>query len=117
MLGPSPSEARCFIQLKAVAKFDKEVGRYVAGSPELNVWSSGEDPKEALDRAQEAILLFLDETTELGTVWRILDEAGIKLQATLPGPDTFFDRLKYITKGDFFPLTFSVQPPSANATC
>lgn len=112
---PLPT-GNCFIQLNVLARFDKEVGRYVAGSPELDVWSSGETAKEALDRAQEAILLFLDQTTEMGTVWEILEKAGIKLQSR-PEPASVWERLRYLTRGDFFPIVFPVSRPSAGAAC
>lgn len=110
----SVTKAQSFIELNVVSKFDKEVGRYVAGSPELDVWSSGDTAKDALDRAQQAILLFLDEATEMGTVWAILGKADIKLQWKHQ-PPTLLERLPYLFKGDFFPIQFPVAPPESRA--
>ncbi len=115
MSSSAAQESKWFIRINVLARFDGEVGRYVAGSPELDVWSSGETAKEALDRAQEAILLFLEEATEMRTIWGILEEAGFKLQPR-PGPDSVWQRLRYLAKGDFFPIVFPVQPPPARAT-
>jgi predicted RNase H-like HicB family nuclease len=81
-LQPEPAG---FIYLQIETRFDPEVGRFVAGSPELDVWSSGDTNIEAQDRAQEAIRLFLDEVTRLGTMREILDEAGITIHRDLEG--------------------------------
>ena len=59
---------------------------------------------------QEAILLFLDEATDSGNVWRILKEAGIEVfrkKADIR-PDTLPERLLHAFKGAAFPLEFSV---------
>ena len=68
-----------FISLLIETRFDPEVGRFVSGSPELEVWSSGDTNTESEKRAQEAIRLFLEEVARLGTVWDILDEARITI--------------------------------------
>jgi len=107
---PDSARGTAFIKLHCVVRLDQEVGRYVAGSSQLDVWSSGESEKEALDRAQEAILLFLDEATASGNVWEILKEAGIEVfrrKADIR-PDTLPERLLHAFKGDAFPLEFSV---------
>jgi predicted RNase H-like HicB family nuclease len=98
-----------FIRLAVVARFDEEVGRFVVGSPDLDVWSSGEEEKQALDRAGEAIELFLNEAAQMGTVWKILEDAGIRLETSRPaGMGPLMKRLKYAVRGDFFPLTFPI---------
>jgi predicted RNase H-like HicB family nuclease len=66
-----------FVSLLIETRFDPEVGRFVSGSPELDVWSSGDTNTQAEERAQEAIILFLEEVARLGTIWEILDEAGL----------------------------------------
>lgn len=53
--------------MKLVVRWDAEVNRYVAGSPELDVWSSGESEEEARERAKEAVSLFLEEVAAHGT--------------------------------------------------
>ncbi len=107
----------CFIHVDVHAKFDKEVSRWVAGSAKLNVWSSGKDPKEALDRAGEAILLFLNEIERLGTVWEVLKEAGIRPQAagTSPEPEPLLGRLRDAMKDEeySFPLAFQIPTPDS----
>ena len=65
-----------YVVVKIVAKWDGEVGRFVAGSPELDVWSSGTDQLEALNRANDAIRLFLDDVAERGVIARVLDDCG-----------------------------------------
>jgi len=110
-----PAEkAQPFIELNVVSKFDKEVNRFVAGSPELEVWSSGDTAKDALDRAQQAILLFLNEVTEMGTLWDILKEAGIDLHWKHQ-PASLLERLPYVFRGDFFPIQFPVAEPGSRA--
>lgn len=106
-----------FIRLAVVARFDEEVGRFVAGSPDLDVWSSGDEAKEALDRAGDAIELFLNEAARMGTVWKILEEAGITLKPSRPeGMGSLVERLRYAIRGDYFPLTFMVPPTPLNAS-
>jgi|GEM_PF-5465897 len=106
----------CFIHVDVHAKFDRQVGRWVAGSAKLNVWSSGEDPKEALDRAAEAILLFLNEVERMGTVWEVLSEAGIRMQAadSLPEPEPLLERLRDAVRTEHysFPLAFQINAPA-----
>ncbi len=106
--------APCFIHLDVHAKFDKEVNRWVAGSSKMDVWSSGEDPKEALDRAEEAIIAFLNEAEQMGTIWDVLKDAGVRVQAARdPEPEPFFERVFDAMKTEYsFPLAFQIQAPS-----
>lgn len=56
----------------------KEGGAFVAHSPELDVASCGDSPDEARARLREAVTLFLEEAQRMGTLERILDEAGYR---------------------------------------
>jgi predicted RNase H-like HicB family nuclease len=112
-------DPQCFIHVSVRTKFDKEVGRWVAGSPELEVWSSGQTPDEAFVRSREAILAFLDDATERGTVWKVLEECGVEVHETADvSVDPFFERLKSIFQNSiFFPATFPVQSRDRAAHC
>ena len=108
--------SECWINLQLHSHLDKEVGRWVAGSPTLDVWSSGQTPQEALSRASQAIILFLNEATEMGTVWQILSKAGIDLLSTPTASATpsLADRLKAaFSDGGFLPAVFAVRAPDA----
>lgn len=106
-----------FIHLDVQAKFDDEVKRWVAGSHKLDVWSSGKDPKEALDRAEQAIFLFLNEAERMGTIWDVLENAGIPLHtARAPEPEPVFERVRDAFKSEYrFPLAFKVPPSTQDA--
>lgn len=100
----------CHLRLDILARYDKDAGRWVAGSESLDVWSSGEDPKEALDAAEQAIFLFLNEATRMKTVWDVLKAAKVDVH---PGPVRFSEprskRLRNLKKTEFFfPLTFQI---------
>ncbi len=107
-------EAPCFIHLDVHAKFDQEVNRWIAGSKRLDVWSSGDDPKKALDRAEEAIFAFLNEAEEMGTIWEVLKDAGIRVQRKeARSPEPVFGRLLDAFKTEYsFPLAFRLRTPS-----
>lgn len=108
------NNAQAWITLQVLARFDKDLGRWIAGSPDLEVWSSGATPQESVARANEAILLFLNEATEIGTVWGILERAGIRLQQE-PAPfhQSWFGRLKTFSYEAFVPAVFPVRAPAA----
>jgi predicted RNase H-like HicB family nuclease len=56
----------------------KEDGTYVAYAPELDVSSCGDSLQESKSRLHEAVSLFLEEASRLGTLEEILSEAGIE---------------------------------------
>jgi|PersoiStandDraft_1058852.scaffolds.fasta_scaffold74793_2 predicted RNase H-like HicB family nuclease len=101
MMKDAESTVECYVYVQIDSKFDAEVGRYVAGSPQLNVWSQGDTRVEAMTRARDAILFLLDETTQMGTVFDILRESGIKpITAVAPpsrGPgESWLSRMHYL---------------------
>lgn len=101
------------IKVHVVARRESASGRWLAGSPELDVWSSGDSPQDALNRAEEALVLFLDSATELGSVWDLLREAGVKVYATpdrVP-PDSFLERVRNAVRGDSFPVQLTIPVP------
>ena len=110
----SKAGAGGFIQLTILAKHDPEVSRWVAGSPELDVWSSGDDSVQSMDRAKEAIILFLNEADKMGTVWQILREAGIEFHTSNKVQDSLFQRLQYALQRNVVrvPLSFEVPAPA-----
>jgi predicted RNase H-like HicB family nuclease len=59
----------------------KEGGTYVAHTPELDVSSCGGAKEKAVKNLEEAVRLFLEEAQKLGTLGRILKEAGVRVQA------------------------------------
>ena len=111
--GVSISPAAAWISVDIFGRFDKETARWVAGSPQLDVWSSGTTPQQSLERADEAILLFLDEITVMGTVWKVLAEANVRIEKgevpprRSPGLPT---RLKNLFRGQaFVPGVFPIH--------
>lgn len=60
----------------ARAEIFKERETYVGLCPELNVSSFGSTPEEAKKCLSEAILLFLEECQNMGTLDDVLKEAG-----------------------------------------
>jgi len=111
--GEATAEPSAFIRLTAVTRFDESVGRFVAGSPELDVWSSGDSEKEALDRSAEAIELFLDEATRMGTLRQVLEDCGISVtQEPTHLQEPLFSRLRHALNGEF---TFPLQIPLPTA--
>ena len=60
------------LKVHVVARREAPACRWVAGSPWLDVWSSGDTPQDALVRAGEAIALFLTTAADMGTLQQIL---------------------------------------------
>jgi predicted RNase H-like HicB family nuclease len=58
------------------ADFFREDGVYVGICPELNVSSFGEDMDDARRSLQEAVIAFIEECDEMGTLEEVLEEAG-----------------------------------------
>ena len=104
-----------YIELLILTKPDKETGRWVSGSKELGVYSQGDNPKEALDRAGEAILIFLNEAAAMGTIWGVLEEAGIEIHGREAEPESMFSRLRHAAEGYFYPMTFPIPPQGGSA--
>lgn len=112
----SADHATGFIYLQIETEFDSEVGRFVAGSRDLDVWSSGDTDRQAIDRAQEAILLFLNEATEMGTVWEILKKAGISVHPGAHPKPSLGTLLRHL-KGIPHPVVFAVPSEQKRAPC
>jgi len=65
----------------------KEGRTFVAHTPELDVSSCGGTKERAVKNLKEAVRLFLEEAEKLGTLERILEEAGyLKRRSRLEGP-------------------------------
>ena len=58
----------------------KEDGMFVAQVPELNVASCGHTVEEAKKNIREAVELFLEGASEIGTLNEVLEEAGYRLE-------------------------------------
>jgi predicted RNase H-like HicB family nuclease len=72
-------------QIVIRAEIFKEGRQYVAICPELNVSSFGDSVKEARCSLQEAVSLFLEECTRLGTLHQVLEEARFsQVRTTIP---------------------------------
>lgn len=56
----------------------KENGAYVAHTPELDVSSCGDSTTQAKARLREAVNLFLEEASRMGTLKDILTESGFE---------------------------------------
>lgn len=56
----------------------KENGTYVAYAPELDVSTCADSLRQAKGQLREAVGLFLEEASRLGTLEDILSEAGFK---------------------------------------
>lgn len=101
------------LKVHVVAHREAASGRWIAGSPELDVWSSGDTPQDALARAGEALVLFLSTATDMGTVWGLLNDSGIRFYsdpAEVP-PDGIFDRVRNAFRGDSFPVELAIPIP------
>ena len=108
------SRVGSYIQLFVESKFDSRVGRFVAGSPELDVWSSGATELEALNQAQGAISLFLTEIEEMGTFEQVLRDSNVKIYSAPPPLPSVVARVRHAFRGAFTPLTMPVRH---HATC
>ncbi len=63
------------LELEFNAEIFKEGDVYVGFCPELNVSSFGDDPEDAKRSLQEAVIAFLEECEEMGTLDNVLEEA------------------------------------------
>ena len=101
------------LKVHVVARREAPAGRWVAGSPELDVWSSGGTPQDALVRAGEAIALFLTTAADMGTVMAVLSASGIRVysDASQVPPDGVFDRVRNALRGDSFPVELTIPAP------
>ena len=116
MSASTPSTNPLWITVELWARFDKMLGRWVVGSPELDVWSSGNTPQESVERASEAITLFLEEATEAGTVWEILRSARVALRdrpEPPPTPGVFARLINSLSYKPFLPAAFQVSRKAA----
>lgn len=66
------------IQLKL--EIFRESDLYVGICPALNVSSFGESILEAKQSIQEAVEIFLEECSEMGTLQEVLEESGFALK-------------------------------------
>lgn len=64
------------MDIQFTSQIFKDGRMYVAHTPELDVASCGTTKVAALKNLKEAVRLFLEEAEKLGTLERILDEAG-----------------------------------------
>ena len=107
------SRVESYLLLFVESKFDSKVRRFVAGSPELDVWSSGDTELQALNRAQDAISLFLNELEEMGTFEQVLRESNVRVYSAPPRP-SLASRVSHAFRGAFTPLTMPIRH---HATC
>jgi predicted RNase H-like HicB family nuclease len=102
------------LRVYVVAHREAASGRWVAGSPELDVWSSGDTPQDALARAGEALVLFLATAADMGTALTLLHESGIRVYSdpSQVPPDGILGRVRNAFRGDSFPveLAIPIQP-------
>ena len=75
------------MEIQFTTQIFKEGRTYVAHTPELDVSSCGGTKDKALKNLKEAVTLFFEEAERMGTLERILEEAGyIKRRTKLEGP-------------------------------
>ncbi len=72
----------------------REDGAYVAYAPELDVSSCGDSLAEARARLREAVSLFLEEASRMGTLEDILAEAGFEKHGKTYRPHRVLARQK-----------------------
>ena len=72
----------------------KEDKKYVAYAPELDVSSFGDSVAHAKARLREAVTLFLEGASRLGTLEEILSEAGFENRGTIYHPRRVLAREK-----------------------
>ena len=63
-------------QLNIKVEVFREDDLYVAVCPSLNVSSFGETIEDAKKSLVEALRIFIDECTEMGTIEEVLEESG-----------------------------------------
>ncbi|MBF0138588.1 MAG: type II toxin-antitoxin system HicB family antitoxin [Magnetococcales bacterium] len=76
--------------LKAIVCIKKEDEWFVATCPLLDVASQGRTEAEALMNIEEAVRLFLETCSEMGTLDQVMHEAGIGNFQPLPAPDPVY---------------------------
>lgn len=64
------------MNIRFTAQIFKEGRTYVAHNTELDVSSCASTKEKALSNLKEAVHFFLEETTRMGTLGTILEEAG-----------------------------------------
>jgi predicted RNase H-like HicB family nuclease len=75
------------MEIQFTTQIFKEGRMYVAHTRELDVSSCGGTKEKALRNLKEAARLFLEEAERMGTLDRILEEAGYsKRRSKLEGP-------------------------------
>ncbi len=101
------------LKVHVVARREAPAGRWVAGSPELDVWSSGDTPQEALARAGEALVLFLTTAAGMGTAMTLLHDSGIRVYSdpSQVPPDGILNRVRNAFRGDSFPVELAIPAP------
>ncbi len=82
-------------QLNIKVEVFKEDDLYVALCPSLNVSSFGETIEEAKKSLIEAVEIFIEECSEMGTLEEVLEESGFtrKDQDWLPRQAVFEERV------------------------
>jgi len=63
---------------KLQVKIKKRKNHYLSICPDLDVLSQGDTEKEALRNIEEAVRGFLVTCSEMGTLWKVLDDRGIR---------------------------------------
>ena len=75
------------MEIEFTTQIFKEGRTYVAHAQELDVSSCAGTREKALKNLKEAVRLFLEEAGKMGTLDRILQEAGyLKRKSRLEGP-------------------------------
>ena len=65
------------MELKLTGKLKQQKRWVIATCPELDVASQGDDEQDAKRMLSEAVRIFLEETTRMGTLDKILTEAKL----------------------------------------
>jgi hypothetical protein len=69
-----------FIEVKLAVILFQEAGQYVSYCPALELSSYGDDEQEAKEAFEDALNIFIEETTRKGTLERELLKLGWRLQ-------------------------------------
>jgi predicted RNase H-like HicB family nuclease len=73
------------ISLRLLCQVKKETRqRWVAGCPQLDVYSQGKTEQEAKDRLKQALLLWVESCFERGTLEDALRQVGFRRVASVP---------------------------------